>query len=343
MKQKLPELPFILEGNTAPRSTIRAIAKNADGLHKINLSLIKIRPRFNARRKGENISEELYEQMLMIPQLADGIYASNGPDEPLLGDIFKENNKFYITNGERRFRALRHLMATGRDKYPNGSFVEDVYVLLNPAGTTDLDRKRKVIATQDNLKLKPIERAYYYLSFKEDDGLTHQQIADLLQVSRQTVDNYILATELPADIQDQVDADQIKINVALADFREKRKADKPKKTAEVDLETGEVIDKKDDKENLRGDESEFEQQDNSIPGVSSKGGFKEEGSGAHVIGKDSIYMDQQKLALWKQFVNRYEKVKEDIMLAATFDYKNLLHWEDILAERLKNEYNLTVK
>lgn len=343
MKQKLPELPFILEGNTAPRSTIRTIAKNADGLHKINLFLIKIRPKFNARRKPYETSEELYEQMLMIPQLADGIYASNGPTEPLLGDIFKEDNKFYITNGERRFRALRYLVATGRNIYPNGESVEEVYVLLNPSGTTDLDRKRKVIATQDNLKLKPMERAYYYLSFKEEDGLTHQKIADLLQVSRQTVDNYILATELPAEIQDQVDADQIKINNALADLRDKRKADKPKKTAEVDLETGEVIDKKDDKENLRGDEGEFEQQDNSIPGVSSKGGFKEEGSGAHVIGKDSIYMDQQKLALWKQFVNRYEKVKEDIMLAATFDNENLLHWEDMLAERLKNEYNLTVK
>lgn len=160
-----PQLPFILEGNTAPRTIIRSVATDTDGLYKMSISQIRIRPKFNARRQ-KNIPEDLYEKVLLIPDLADGIFASNGPADPILGDIYKEDECFYITNGERRFRAINHLLRTGRTTYPNGLPVDCVMVLLNPKGTTDLERKRKVLSTQDNLKLTPMERAYYYLSLQ---------------------------------------------------------------------------------------------------------------------------------------------------------------------------------
>jgi len=50
-------------------------------------------------------------------------------------------------------------------------------------------------------------------------------------------------------------------------------------------------------------------------------------------------MQEQKKALWKQFVNRFEVLKEK----AQSTYPNGKPWEDILAEMLQNEYNLTVK
>ncbi len=341
------ELPFILEGNTAPRATIRSIAKNVDGLHKIDISLIKIRPQFNARRQPEGLTDELYEMSLMIPDLADAIFASNGPAEPILGDFYKGNDHFYITNGERRFRALRHLIATGRDIYPNETSVSEVCVLLNPAGTTDLDRKRKVIATQDNLKLKPMERAYYYLSFSQEDGMTHDDIAAFLQVSRQTVDNYIMATELPKAVQDQIDTDEVKISAALTELRAQRKAAKGKKAEDEDEMTPFGATLKELKVN--GDENEFEQQDNSVPGTSSIGGPKESGSGSHVVGKDSIYMNEQKTALWRQMLNRLQVVREDVasnvpsnLVDATPD--EIATWaEKEVVIRMMNEYNLTVK
>lgn len=355
MKNKPPqqELPFILEGNTAPRQVVRSITKNADGLHKIFIDYIAIRPKFNARIKPEGLSEELYEKSLMIPDLADAIYASNGPAEPILGDIYKGNDKFYITNGERRYRALKHLIATGRTQYPNGLEVADVYVLLNPNGTTDLDRKRKVIATQDNLKLKPMEKAYYYLSFQTDDGITHDQIAELLQVSRQTVDNYITATELPLDVQQKVDNDEIKLTNALSDLREQKKAAKGKKSAndanwdDEDEITPFGATLKEIK--VDGDEDDFKQQDNSIPGVSSKSGPKESGSGSHVVGKDSIYMNEQKTALWKQMLNRLDIVRGDVSSNIPTDISTgtpdeIGIWvEKEVVIRMSNEYNLTVK
>jgi len=347
-KQTQQEIPFKLEGNTAPRRVIRNIATTADGLHKVPFSKIKIRPKFNARRKPDGVSEEMYEQSKLIPQLADGIYANNGT-EPIRGDFYAADECFYITNGERRYRAMRRLLNSGREIYPNGQPVDQVLVMINPAGTTDLERKRMVITTQDNLKLTPVERGYYYLSFKTDDGMTHDEIAAYLNVSRQTVDNYILATELPADVQDKIDTDEIKISAALADYRLQHKKKKGS-IAEVDLDTGEVFEteaqaerkkaEEKEKDKIRGDEDEFIQQDNSITSPGSMAGPKESGSGAHVLGTDSIYVQKQKEALWKQFVHRYEKLKSDIIDARVVKRAG---WEDELAERLGNEYNLTVK
>lgn len=55
---------------------------------------------------------------------------------------------------------------------------------------------------------------------------------------------------------------------------------------------------------------------------------------------DSIYMDGQKLALWKQMVNRFRVIEQALL---EDNPHNLLNIDDLLAERLKNEYNLTVK
>lgn len=351
-KTKTPqqETPFILEGNTAPRSQVRALKETiteADGLFKVSLGIIRIRPGLNARRKHAGMYEELYEQLLMIPELADGIFISNGPAEPLLGDIYKEDGCFYLTNGERRFRALRHLVATNRLVYPNGEPVTTVKVMVNAANTTDKDRKRKVITTQDNLKLKPMERAFYYLSFQEEDGMNHEEIAEFLGISRATVDNYIMACQLPQEVQDKLDSGEINITEALAEYR-KANPKRKSKQAVVDTDSGEILseyqeDKIDaeqkEKDKLRGDEDDFLEQDNTKTFPGSKGGPSEGGSNAVVIGKDSIYMDSQKLALWKQFVNRYEKLKTDIIDGN----RSVKAWEDELAEQLKNEYNLTVK
>lgn len=347
------ELPFKLEGNTASRKKVRELATSADGLYKLDISQIEIRPNFNKRRNNLNLSKELYEQQLLIPSLAEAIFNNNGPDTPLLGDFYELDNTFYITNGERRYRALWHLLNTDRGTYPNGQPVNMVKVLLNPADTTDIERKKKVITTQDNLKLTPIELAYAYKSFKDEDNLTNEQIADMFKVSRQTIDNYIIATQLSSEIQDKINIGDLSLTAALKEYREEHAKPKNRNLSVIDEESGEVIltefQEKDlkelaeQKDKIRGDEDEFIQEDNSITRAGSKGGAKEEGSGAVVIGKESIYMDSQKLALWKQMIHRFRHLEQEIILGSTLDNGNLANVDDILAERLKNEYNLTVK
>ena len=332
IKKEEPELPFVIE-QTASRAFIRTITKNSDGYVKIDLFKIKIRPGFNARRKPEGLKEDLYEQMLDIPRLADGIFASNGPADPILGDIL-EDGYFYQTDGERRIRALRHLMKTNRDTYPNGFPVNDVRVLLNVPGTTDLDRKVKVLTTQDHLPLKPMDRAYFYLTFEENDKMTHQQIADRLHVSRQTVDNYITATSLPEETQTAIDEERITISNALKEHREKNKKkgddEDEKKPANVKTETD-------------GDENEIEQKDNSITFPGSMAGPKEESGSA--TGKDGIFQDKEKTALWKVLFNRIRVLKEkhlaEHLVDATFEELSAL--DNHVIDILKQEYLLTLK
>ena len=334
---KQATLPFPLEGHTASRDVLRANSKNVDHLRKVDLSRIRIREGFNGRRQGK-LTEELYERVLMIPELAEGILISNGPAEPILGD-FHTDGHFYITNGERRYRALRHLLATNRLQYPNGVDIAEVTVLLNPPGTTDLERKRKVITTQDNLKLKPMERAFFYLSLKEQNEMTHDQIAAFLGVSRQTVDNYILATELPEKVQEDIDADVIKISAALADYRQSHKKTK-EEGAETVAERNHRL-KKEEEAQMSGDEDEFMQEDNSIDSAGTRGGPKEErSSGETVIGKDSIYMNEQKKALWRQFINRFEVLTNTCLGQVEGDIDKA---QEMLIERLQNEYILQVK
>lgn len=331
-----PELPFTIE-QVASRDMVRSITKNADGLRKMDLDLIKIRPGFNYRIKPEGLDEELWEQVLGIARLADGIFASNGPADPILGDILPQGY-FYQTDGERRIRALRHLVKTGRDIYPNGQPVSEVRILLNPSGTTELDRKIKIGTTNDNMPLKPMERARYYKSFVDSEELTHQQIADLFpSISRQTIDNYILANSLPEEVQTAIEEERISISQALKEHREKNK----KKTKDDGL----PIDEKPTtvKKELDGDEDEIEQRDNSITFPGSMGGPKE--TSGQAIGKDGTYQDKEKVALWKQLFNRIMVLKEknisSFVVNATFEELDALdaHVIDII----KNEYLLTLK
>ncbi len=346
MQTAQQELPFALEGNTLSREGVRKISTQVDGLRRVALEIIDIRKNFNARLNLLGLEESMYELTLGIPTLADAIFNNNGPADPVRGDFYEGDSKFYPTEGERRIRALRHLMRTGREIYPNGKFVREVLVMINPAGTTDLERKRMITSTQNNLKLKPMELAHHYLGYKTQYGFSHEQIAEFEGISRQTVDNYILATELPISVQVDIDNDVVKLTNALSDMRKAKAAEKRKSLKVVDGETGEVLGSLPaaGAHNPSGDENEFlDKQDNSITSAGSMGGPKEGGSGAVAIRNDSIYMEGQKLALWKQFVHRYEKVKQDVMMNAIDDTSILYKWEDIVAERLKNEYNLTTK
>lgn len=330
-------IPFPLEGNTASREVIRDSSKNVDHLRKILLEKIQIRPGFNPRRQN-GVSEDAWEIILGIPSLADGIYASNGPNDPILGDIHSDGT-FYITEGERRTRALRHLMRTDREIYPNGQRVCEVTILLNPPKTTDLERKRRALSADNKLKLKAMDRAYYYLSFKTENDMSNEQIAKFLGISRQSVDMYILATELPEEQQEEIDNGSLKISTAIAAYREENK--KNKKGAAGDEDEPLIpVEKREEEKKGDGDEEEFlSQEDNSISSPGSRGGPREE-SGKVISGKDSIYKDQEDTARWKQFLNRLQVITTEC--ADTTGGEEEATRNKVI-ERLKGEFVLQLK
>lgn len=360
MSKPIQQELFTIEGNVANRNEIRSAGSstNVTWLYRIPLDKIRVRPdNFNARRKPKGMSEEMWHQVLMIPDLADKIHANNGPVEPILGDFHKDGF-FYINDGERRKLALSFLVATGRETYPNGDLVSDVLVLMNPPGTTDLERKKRMHDANETLPLTIMQKAHDYLSLTlPPHNLTQDQIADLWpRLSRQTVGNYIMAaTELPQNIQDAIDTGEVKMTNALAELRRSKK---PAAKDDEPVITGALADKLDkdakEKEKLRGDEDDFIQTDNSVAGTSSRHLPEDKSSGAITVGKDSIYVNLQKKNAIKQFVNRYHHLmdearqlikpekpsdEEDEEKAVVLYNKR----EDHVLDRLHNEYDVTVK
>lgn len=138
------------------------------------------------------------------------------------------------------------------------------------------------------------------------------------------------------------------------------KAEAKKKTSEDEpIITGTLADQleKDKKEGekLHGDEDEFELEDNRVGPVGGVVGLKEDrSSGEHTVGKDSIYMRQQKEALFKVFFNRYNvlfEISRKMIIAdkpedETDEERAPVLFQkrhDHTLEKLMNEYDLTVK
>ncbi len=233
---KVPELQFVDLTTVDTRNQVREVSlQREERLHKIDFDIIRIRPglkrkTFNWRLQREGESDVDYEIRLGIPELADGIYKSNGPHDPLIGDF--KDGLFYINGGERRYRAIRYLRETlGLVEYPNNTEKQPnpinlIEVYQNPKWFTDQDRVCRIFTSQNNLKYSPLELASGYLEMKELMGLSHEQIAEKLGVSRQTVDNYIKLTTLPESVQQEVDRGELPISTALAHDRQSKHKDK---------------------------------------------------------------------------------------------------------------------
>lgn len=237
---KAPELQFVDLTKLDNRDTVREVSKaREERLHWIELDIIRIRPgdtraTFNWRLQKDGESEEDYEKRIGIPELADAILKSNGPDDPIRGDF--KDKMFYITGGERRFRAIRYIVQVlGVAEYPNGASTTRVEVYQNPKWFSDADRRRVIFTSQNQLRYSPLELAYGFLDIKVAEGKSNEQIADDLKISRQTVDNYILLTTLPEETQREVDGGNLPLSTALAHHRKTKKEEKEAKRVENEI------------------------------------------------------------------------------------------------------------
>lgn len=208
--QMVLPLPYEAIGETMTRNGVRDVLKDIGGkqgrqTYWVPLAQLTFREGFNFRIQPANISMEqwLYDpEHLDITGLAAGLLASSGPP-PLEVDATAEGF-FVITDGFRRYHAVKKLLDEGVTEYADGSPVHLVEVMINPKETTELDRIVSVFTTQDNKKLTATEIAHGLLRIKEHYGYSNERIGQLIGKSRQYVDQKIgLATE-PIVIQQAV-------------------------------------------------------------------------------------------------------------------------------------------
>lgn len=139
--------------------------------------------------------------------LADSI-KQNGLINPITVRASKENGKFEIIAGERRYRAVLML------GWP------DVQVIVKQLD----DKSAHAIALVENLQredLNPMEEASGYMELLENYALTHEQVAESVGKPRSTISNYIRLLELSEPVQvflrqNQIDLGHAKILVSLA-------------------------------------------------------------------------------------------------------------------------------
>lgn len=224
-------------GARAGRAALRTISdKLGRQMVHLNVALLDIQEGFNFREQPSYMTyEEWYNdpEYLDIPALAEAIYTNNGPADPLEGDLVQlhgsETYKFYITEGFRRFLAIKHLLAEGKVVYPNETPIDSVEVSVNPSTYTEADRMNRIVTSQSKKHLRPMELAKGLKRYKDKTGASNTEIAAKWAQSRQWVDNMLNLLKLPQSIQDEVNKKTMSIADALALYRKQQAVAKVEK------------------------------------------------------------------------------------------------------------------
>ena len=203
------QLPFkeFEKSEIATRDIVRKheAIKMSRQTYQIKVSSIQVRDGFNARKNYTGIEE-----------LADMIF-SNGIVTPLNVDILKDGTIF-VERGHRRLAALKLLQEklVGDEDGDNFDYVE---CFVNNTNTTELERLKAIYTSNTIQPLSPVENAEVVNRLKVYYEFTHQQIAEQLGISRQSVDNYAKIAELPDDVKYGLAHNDISLNTALSIMR----------------------------------------------------------------------------------------------------------------------------
>ncbi|HEV2177611.1 MAG TPA: ParB/RepB/Spo0J family partition protein [Terriglobia bacterium] len=166
------------ESPRRPATVAPAAAASAGGLHQIPIALIEPNP-FQPRHRFPEES---------LQELADSI-RSTGLLQPVL--LRPAADRYQLVAGERRAHAAR---LAGLSAIP---------ALVRPLS----DQEALELALTENLlreDLNAMEVAQAYQALTDQFGLTHEQIAERLGLSRTTVTNTLRLLRLPEAVRDMV-------------------------------------------------------------------------------------------------------------------------------------------
>jgi ParB family chromosome partitioning protein len=177
---------------------LREVETTTAGLEQVAIDLIDPNP-FQPRRAFADAG---------LKELADSIRAS-GVVQPVL--LRRADGRYQLITGERRWRAAR---LAGLEAVP--AIVRDV-----------VDREALELALTENLlreDLNPLEVAHGLAALQEKHGLTHEQIAERLGLTRTVVSNTVRLLRLPPEVQamlvgGEISAGHARALVALKDAK----------------------------------------------------------------------------------------------------------------------------
>lgn len=156
----------------------------------VEIPLSKIKPDPDQPRKDFNENK--------IARLAKSI-ESQGLLTPII--VRPHGKDYYIIIGERRYRAVKNL---GWKKIPAEIRTDKIAILIV--------QLMENIARED---LNPMEEAEAYMSLRENDGLSHPQIAESVGKSANHVSSKTRLLALPKEVQNFIRSGELQASIAL--------------------------------------------------------------------------------------------------------------------------------
>lgn len=187
----------------------------------IEFEKILERDNFNQRKVYEGIEE-----------LAQSILAS-GLKTPFVLDVLPDNRVF-AEEGHRRKRAIQLLIDRKEEGWTGKTLVE---FFPNKSDATELNRMvNQYTSNNHKKKLKPYEAAEVAFNVKNNYRRvrSNDEVATLMGVSRQQVDNYISIATASDDLKNQMVMADMNLTDCLALLKSKKKLEKQTNDAETD-------------------------------------------------------------------------------------------------------------
>ncbi|NNJ15534.1 ParB N-terminal domain-containing protein [Pseudomonas putida CSV86] len=180
--------------------------RRADAM-KVQLEDLHEESGFNLRIEGEALEAS-------IDALAE--FIANGGQIPALEVRPRAEGGVWIVDGHRRRRALIKLDKAGRlPRTPNKDdpSILEAWVAVTAFEGSDADRVARIISSQENEKLSPLELAEGYKRLRAF-GWTVDQIAKKVGKTRQHVEQVVTVGNANTDVQSLVAAGQVSATTA---------------------------------------------------------------------------------------------------------------------------------
>ncbi|OAS28002.1 hypothetical protein AYO08_00955 [Pseudomonas putida] len=186
--------------------------RRADAM-RVRLEDLHEEPGFNLRIEGEALEAS-------IDLLAE--FIANGGQIPPLEVRPRAEGGVWIVDGHRRRRAMLMLDKTGRlPRTPNkdNPAILEAWVPVIAFEGSDADRVARIISSQENEKLSPLELAEGYKRLRAF-GWTPEQIAKKVGKTRQHVEQVLTVGNANTDVQSLVAAGHVSATTAAQVVRE---------------------------------------------------------------------------------------------------------------------------
>ncbi|KEY88725.1 ParB N-terminal domain-containing protein [Pseudomonas capeferrum] len=186
--------------------------RRADAM-KVQLEDLHEEPGFNLRTEGDALESS-------IDLLAE--FIAGGGQIPPLEVRPRAEGGVWVVDGHRRRRALLKLDNAGRlPRTPSKAnpAILEAWIPVNSFEGSDADRVARIITSQENEKLSPLELAEGYKRLKAF-GWTPEQIAKKVGKTRQHVEQVLTVGNANTDVQNLVAAGHVSATTAAQVVRE---------------------------------------------------------------------------------------------------------------------------